>query len=100
VSRETCGPSPRHTTNAGERHTQLRDKWFPSSVAAELQLVAELTWLLRDGHSVVIHCYGGKGRTGTVAAALLLSLRPQYVAPPLTHPPNASAYPTLFDFGV
>lgn len=63
----------------GNSTNQLRDKWFPPSVTALLQLIAELVWLLREGHSVVIHCYGGKGRTGTVAGALLLTLRPTCV---------------------
>lgn len=34
----------------------------------------ELRSLLGDGFSVALHCHGGKGRTGTIAARLLVEL--------------------------
>ncbi|MCK5366227.1 MAG: tyrosine-protein phosphatase, partial [Gammaproteobacteria bacterium] len=34
----------------------------------------ELRSLLDDGFSVALHCHGGKGRTGTIAARLLVEL--------------------------
>jgi len=34
----------------------------------------ELRSLLGDGFSVALHCRGGKGRTGTIAARLLVEL--------------------------
>ena len=41
----------------------------------------QLTGLLREGKHLVIHCKGGSGRTGLVAAALLISLgQPQQEA--------------------
>ena len=38
------------------------------------RLLPELIALLRDGKQVAIHCRGGSGRTGLVAAALLMAL--------------------------
>jgi ADP-ribosyl-[dinitrogen reductase] hydrolase len=35
---------------------------------------ARLRGLLKDGHNIVIHCKGGLGRTGTIAARLLVEL--------------------------
>ncbi len=34
----------------------------------------ELRGLLGDGHSIALHCRGGMGRTGTIAARLLVEL--------------------------
>jgi ADP-ribosyl-[dinitrogen reductase] hydrolase len=34
----------------------------------------ELRNLLGDGHSIALHCRGGMGRTGTIAARLLVEL--------------------------
>ncbi len=34
----------------------------------------ELRSLLGDGHSIALHCRGGMGRTGTIAARLLVEL--------------------------
>lgn len=37
-------------------------------------LIDEILALLRDGKTVVVHCRGGLGRTGTVAASVLVAL--------------------------
>lgn len=36
-----------------------------------LRVVDEIKIFLDQGHRILIHCYGGKGRTGTVMATLL-----------------------------
>eukprot|EP00976_Prorocentrum_cordatum_P040403 819320-Prorocentrum_minimum.AAC.1 len=43
---------------------QVRDKWIPKEDVGELAL--KIIDHLKKGQNVVIHCYGGKGRTGTV----------------------------------
>lgn len=46
----------------------------PSADAAVTQLVTRIVAALREGASVVIHCRGGLGRSGTIAAACLVAL--------------------------
>jgi len=50
----------------------VRDKWFPKADIGNLALA--LVERLKNGQHLIIHCYGGKGRTGTVAAVLLLMI--------------------------
>ena len=38
------------------------------------QVAAQLCQLLRDGNRILVHCRGGRGRTGTVAAVMLMEL--------------------------
>jgi protein-tyrosine phosphatase len=40
------------------------------------QIVEELAARLEGGHQLYIHCWGGRGRAGTVGAALLSKLYP------------------------
>lgn len=70
---------------AGMRWFQLpiEDDQAPDAAfeAAWQQALPALVGLLRDGKHLVIHCKGGSGRTGLVAAALLMSLgQPQQEA--------------------
>jgi protein-tyrosine phosphatase len=37
-------------------------------------LVGEIVSLLRDGKTVIVHCLGGLGRSGTIAACVLVQL--------------------------
>ena len=55
-------------------YLNLRDKWVPWNSQAYLsELVLPLTGYLRSGSRVLIHCNGGKGRTGMLVAALLMT---------------------------
>lgn len=55
-------------------HFPIRDKWIPTSTAAFLtDAVAPVAALLLEGKRVLVHCNGGKGRTGTLAASVLLT---------------------------
>ncbi|MNH19019.1 hypothetical protein D3C79_787410 [compost metagenome] len=64
-------------------HLPIADDEAPDAAfeQAWLQALPQLTELLRDGKHLVIHCKGGSGRTGLVAAALLMALgQPQQEA--------------------
>jgi hypothetical protein len=49
------------------------DGGVPASAEAVLPLVQTLARAAEDGRTVVIHCLGGLGRSGTVAACLLVT---------------------------
>ena len=55
-------------------HLPIRDRWIPDGRfdAAWLEAGAELRRILDNGGGVVLHCRGGLGRTGTIAARLLI----------------------------
>lgn len=57
-------------------HLPIEDDHAPAAAfeAAWQQTLPQLRELLGDGKHLVIHCLGGSGRTGLVAAALLLTL--------------------------
>lgn len=57
-------------------HLPIEDDKAPDTAfeQAWLQTLPQLRELLGDGKHLVIHCKGGSGRTGLVAAALLISL--------------------------
>mmetsp|Transcript_29296 Transcript_29296/g.76801 ORF Transcript_29296/g.76801 Transcript_29296/m.76801 type:complete len:321 (+) Transcript_29296:99-1061(+) len=65
----------------------VRTVWFPiddfdvTSPAETIQMVEELTRLVRAGHVLYMHCLSGRGRTGTVAIPLLLALYPMLAEP-------------------
>jgi protein-tyrosine phosphatase len=44
------------------------------NVDAAVELTAELRRRLDDGHTLLMHCSAGLGRTGTIAAALLITM--------------------------
>jgi CRISPR-associated protein (TIGR02584 family) len=52
----------------------IADQGVPGSRKALVELLATVQQRLTDGASVVIHCEGGKGRTGVVAGCLLAAL--------------------------
>lgn len=51
----------------------IDDLSVPPSRSEALNLVSTLERLLDEGHGIVIHCRGGIGRSGLLAASLLVS---------------------------
>jgi protein-tyrosine phosphatase len=54
-------------------HFPIPDMWVPSDVAATRRLVARMLDALEQGRDVVVHCWGGLGRAGTIAACCLVA---------------------------
>lgn len=59
----------------------MKSQWFPipdfrtpSSMDGLIQLVQEILTLVQEGQTIVVHCKGGLGRSGLVAAACLVGL--------------------------
>lgn len=66
-------------TEAGNRgiateHLPIPDEGLPDSMAAFAALVDRVVTALSAGETVLIHCKGGRGRTGMLAAACLVRL--------------------------
>jgi hypothetical protein len=55
-------------------HFPVADMGVPRSLEATARLVERICGAVRRGETVVIHCMGGLGRTGTIAAACLVAL--------------------------
>jgi protein-tyrosine phosphatase len=62
------------------RRMRLRTIWFPipdvtapSDLTATARIVAEILDALSVGQTVVVHCRGGLGRSGTIAACCLVA---------------------------
>jgi len=54
-------------------HFPIPDMWIPSDLIATQQLVHRILRALAAGQNVVIHCWAGLGRTGTIAATCLIA---------------------------
>jgi protein-tyrosine phosphatase len=54
-------------------HHPIPDMAAPASPAAAAKVVDQLVAHLSGGHTAVLHCLAGLGRTGTVAACLLVA---------------------------
>jgi ADP-ribosyl-[dinitrogen reductase] hydrolase len=54
-------------------HFPIPDMWVPRDVAATRKLVRRMLRALEAGDDVVVHCWAGLGRAGTIAAACLVS---------------------------
>jgi protein-tyrosine phosphatase len=55
-------------------HFPIKDKWIPNSMDGLIALVDALIQRLKEGKTIIIHCNGGKGRSATVAVAILIGL--------------------------
>jgi protein-tyrosine phosphatase len=54
-------------------HFPIPDMWVPSDVTATRRLVERVLRAVEQGEQVVVHCWGGLGRAGTVAACCLVA---------------------------
>lgn len=54
----------------------IPDFGVPEDPEGLVDVARDLAQALREGEHVLIHCFGGKGRTGTVAICVLLALGP------------------------
>ena len=61
-------------------HFPIRDKFIPEDIETFTQLVLGIVELLHTGKTVIVHCNGGKGRTGLVVAAVLIAYQNSSVA--------------------
>jgi len=52
----------------------IHDKWVPSSVSNFIGVIETIVLQIRQGKVILVHCNGGKGRTGLVVAACLVVL--------------------------
>jgi protein-tyrosine phosphatase len=54
-------------------HFPIPDMWVPADAAATRRLVLRVLRALERGEDVVVHCWGGLGRAGTIAACCLVA---------------------------
>ncbi|MEM9005325.1 MAG: cyclin-dependent kinase inhibitor 3 family protein [Cyanobacteria bacterium P01_F01_bin.86] len=55
-------------------HLPIPDEGLPESMAVFSSLVNQVVEAVKTGETVLIHCKGGRGRTGLLAAACLVQL--------------------------
>jgi hypothetical protein len=54
-------------------HFPVHDKWIPKEMSGLIELVQKLLERVDAGQRIVIHCNGGKGRTGLLVCAILVA---------------------------
>jgi ADP-ribosyl-[dinitrogen reductase] hydrolase len=54
-------------------HFPVPDMWVPADTNAAHKLVSRILRTLERGGNVVVHCWGGLGRAGTIAASCLVA---------------------------
>lgn len=83
----------------------ITDTSVPSSIDEFAKLVKRIVHALSEGHTVIIHCMAGLGRTGLVAASCLTSLgftpqeaisKVREARPGAVKPPQQEEFVTMF----
>lgn len=52
----------------------IHDKWLPNSIENFLSIVEMIVYHIQSEKSILVHCNGGKGRTGLIVVACLIVL--------------------------
>jgi protein-tyrosine phosphatase len=52
----------------------IQNKWIPNNSDTFAQVVHQVSALIREGKTIIVHCNGGKGRTGLIITACLVLL--------------------------
>lgn len=65
-------------------HLPIVDGDIPNSMEDTISMLKKLSERVEKGETVVIHCLGGIGRTGMIAACLFKCLNPNYSFPKIT----------------
>lgn len=55
-------------------HFPIIDKWIPDDLLAMIKCVLEMVSQVKRGRVMLVHCNGGKGRTGLLVVACLMAL--------------------------
>jgi len=55
-------------------HFPIVDKWIPSSMDELVDTVRKTVVRVNEGKIILVHCNGGKGRTGLIVSAVLVTL--------------------------
>lgn len=50
----------------------IHDKWLPNSVESFMRVIDQIAHYLAEDKSVLVHCNGGRGRTGLIVAGCLI----------------------------
>jgi len=60
--------------NMESMHFPITDKWLPKSIDGFIKIVQAVVDKIKLGKKIMIHCNGGKGRTGLLVVACLIQL--------------------------
>jgi len=55
-------------------HFPITDKWLPDSIDQFCEIVNHVVGFIKAGRRMVVHCNGGKGRTGLLVVGCLIKL--------------------------
>jgi len=55
-------------------HFPITDKWLPDSIDEFCKIVNQVVGFIKEGKRLLVHCNGGKGRTGLLVVGCLIKL--------------------------
>jgi protein-tyrosine phosphatase len=61
-------------SNMESLELSIHDKWLPNSVENFMKVVTSILEHLQNDRTVLVHCNGGRGRSGLVVSACILNL--------------------------